>query len=99
MRAHDCYTLGCSVDGISEVLLVVKQWVPTLLSLKHFSLMVSGYPLSMVATILQNFVIHSLSNVPVHALGVLCCFALLFDLACFFLSSLIKNMHIYRFVC
>ena len=41
VRAHDCYTLGCSVDGISEVLLVVRQWVPTLMAGKHFSLMVA----------------------------------------------------------
>ena len=41
VRAHDCYTLGCSVDGISEVLLVVRQWVPNLVSLKLFSFMVS----------------------------------------------------------
>ena len=41
VRAHDCYTLGCSVDGISEVLLVVRQWVATLVSGKHFTLMVS----------------------------------------------------------
>ena len=41
VRAHDCYTLGCSVDGISEVLLVVRQWVPNLILLKLFSLVVS----------------------------------------------------------
>jgi spatacsin len=40
VRAHDCYTLGCSVDGISEVLLVVRQWVPNLILLKLFSLVV-----------------------------------------------------------
>jgi spatacsin len=40
VRAHDCYTLGCSVDGISQVLLVVRQWVQNLVSLKHFSFMV-----------------------------------------------------------
>ena len=32
----------------------------------------------------------------VTALGVLCCFAL-FDHACFFLSSLIKNMYVFTF--
>ena len=43
VRAHNCYTLGCCVDGISEVLLVVRQWVPNLISLKLFSLVVSTY--------------------------------------------------------
>lgn len=42
VRAHDCYTLGCSVDGISDILLVVRQWVPNLVSLKLFSFMVSA---------------------------------------------------------
>ena len=43
VRAHDYYTLGCTIDGISEVFLVVRQWVPNLISLKLFSLVVSTY--------------------------------------------------------
>ena len=33
VRAHDYYILGCCVGGISEVILVVRQWVPNLTSL------------------------------------------------------------------
>ena len=40
VRAHDCYTLSCCVDGIAEVLVVARQWAGTLVSGKHFSLMV-----------------------------------------------------------
>ena len=49
MRAQD-YALGCYVDGISEVL-VVRQWVPNLISLKLFSLLVSTYLLAAVVCV------------------------------------------------
>ena len=41
IRAHDCFTLGCCVDGIAEVLTVSQQWVKERLTGgKHFKLMV-----------------------------------------------------------
>ncbi len=40
IRAHDCYTLGCCVDGIAEVLVVARQWTNTLIRGKRYKLMV-----------------------------------------------------------
>lgn len=45
VRAHDCYTLGCCVDGIAEVLLVTRKWASTLIKGRHFKLMVGHNPL------------------------------------------------------
>ena len=40
IRAHDCFTVGCYVDGIAEVLHVAQQWVNTLVDAHSFKTMV-----------------------------------------------------------
>ncbi|KAL5483983.1 hypothetical protein EMCRGX_G020408 [Ephydatia muelleri] len=40
IRSHDCFGYSCCVDGISEVLIVAKQWTDILLSKQNFKLMV-----------------------------------------------------------
>ena len=40
IRAHDCYTLGCSVDGIAEVLKVSREVTNVLYQGRHYKLMV-----------------------------------------------------------
>eukprot|EP00731_Ephydatia_muelleri_P024068 Em0016g339a len=39
IRSHDCFGYSCCVDGISEVLIVAKQWTDILLSKQNFKLM------------------------------------------------------------
>ena len=40
IRAHDCYSLCCSVDGIGEVLKVARDITTSLYQGKHYKLMV-----------------------------------------------------------
>ena len=40
IRSHDCFTLGCSVDGIAEVLKVSRDITAKLYQGKHYKLMV-----------------------------------------------------------
>ena len=42
IRAHDCYTLGCSVGGIADLLVTAQSTTTKLVAGKHFKLMV-GY--------------------------------------------------------
>ena len=44
IRSHDCFTYSCCVDGISEVLIVAKQWTDILLGKENFKLMVGLGP-------------------------------------------------------
>ena len=41
-RAHDCYTLACSVDGIAEVLKAAREITHILHKGRHYKLMVSS---------------------------------------------------------
>ena len=43
IRSHDCFTLGCSVDGIAEVLKVSHDITDKLYQGKHYKLMVFIY--------------------------------------------------------
>ena len=40
VRAHDCYTLGCSVGGIADLLVTAQSTTTKLVAGKHFKLMV-----------------------------------------------------------
>ena len=40
IRAHDCYTLGCSVGGIADLLVTAQSTTKKLVAGKHFKLMV-----------------------------------------------------------
>ena len=40
IRAHDCYTLGCSVGGIADLLVTAQSTTSKLVDGKHFKLMV-----------------------------------------------------------
>ena len=40
IRAHDCYTLGCSVGGIADLLVMAQSTTNKLVAGKHFKLMV-----------------------------------------------------------
>ena len=40
IRAHDCYTLGCSIDGIAEILKVSREVTSVLYQGRHYKLMV-----------------------------------------------------------
>ena len=40
IRAHDCYSLCCSVDGIGEVLKVAREITTSLYQGKYYKLMV-----------------------------------------------------------
>ena len=42
VRAHDCYTLGCFVDGVAEELLVARKWATTVVPRRHFKLIVGS---------------------------------------------------------
>ena len=42
IRSHDCYSLGCSVDGIAEVLKVCRDVTYRLYRKKLYKLMVSN---------------------------------------------------------
>ena len=41
IRAHDCYTLGCSVGGIADLLVTAQNTTSKLVAGKHFKVMVS----------------------------------------------------------
>ena len=48
VRAHDCYTLDCSVDGIAEVLKVSREITNILYQGKHYKLMVCMVNVSII---------------------------------------------------
>ena len=44
IRAHDCFTLSCNMEGISDVLRAARLWNVKLIKSKSYSLMVcNGY--------------------------------------------------------
>ena len=51
IRAHDCYTLGCSVGGIADLLITAQSTTSKLVVGKHFKLMVGN-----LLSLLQNVV-------------------------------------------
>ena len=40
IRAHDCFTLSCNMEGISDVLRAARLWNVKLIHSKSYSLMV-----------------------------------------------------------
>ena len=43
IRAHDCFSIGCNIDGIAMVLELAHKLSDTLNTEKEFKLMVSYY--------------------------------------------------------
>lgn len=43
IRAHDCFSIGCNIDGIAMVLELAHKLSDTLNNEKEFKLMVSCY--------------------------------------------------------
>ena len=54
IRAHDCFSIGCNIDGIATVLELAHKLTDTLNNEKEFKLMVSFHGNCNCVTIYNN---------------------------------------------